>query len=239
MKNFPISGDGQALTATAASSAQALSGPAERVTAAPDVLIYNPGPLAIHVRTGAADVVATAQSMLVPPNALQAFAKGNTTHIAALSESGDQDYTVWLGEGFVFASFAGPRGDVLDGSSGRQALVVYEDAPPGFSEQQKALTVISPPDYVTAAASQADAALGATGGAAGDWLDELIIVVATAATAAVSVKDGSGSAISVFPNSPGGGIGTYRVPGLGASKNGPWKVTTGAGVSVIARGRFS
>lgn len=119
------------------------------------------------------------------------------------------------------------------------AALVVEAAPAGYDQQQQALTVISPAGYQTVAASQTDAALGATGGLVGDWMDELIIVVATAATAAVSVKDGAGSAISVFPNSPGGGIGTYLVSGLGASKAGPWKVTTGAGVSVIARGRFS
>lgn len=93
-------------------------------------------------------------------------------------------------------------------------------------------------DYETVAAGQADQALGVTG-AVGDFLHRLIIVVATAATAQVQIKDGSGSAITVFPNSPGGGIGTYSVEMNIVSTGGAWKVTTGAGVSVIAVGRFS
>lgn len=93
-------------------------------------------------------------------------------------------------------------------------------------------------EYETVAASATDQPLGATG-AAGDYLDKLVIVVATAATAAVSIKDGAGSAISVFPNSPGGGIGTYNVAIGLRSLAGAWKVTTGAGVSLIAIGNFT
>jgi hypothetical protein len=62
--------------------------------------------------------------------------------------------------------------------------------------------------YETVAASQTDQVLGSTGAKKGDYLEQLVLVVATAATAATSIKDGSGSAISVMPNSPGGGIGT-------------------------------
>lgn len=92
-------------------------------------------------------------------------------------------------------------------------------------------------EYETVAASQTAQVLGGTG-AAGDYIDGIILVVATAATAATSILDGATS-ISIFPNSPGGGIGTYYVP-LGLySVSGPWKITTGAGVSVIAVGNFS
>lgn len=95
-------------------------------------------------------------------------------------------------------------------------------------------------EYETVAASQTDQALGATG-AAGDKLVGLVIVVATAATSAVSIKDGTaGNAISVFPASPGGGVGTYNVAlGLISRAAGGWSVTTGAGVSVIAVGNFT
>ncbi|MGE0231429.1 MAG: hypothetical protein AB7O39_03170 [Flavobacteriaceae bacterium] len=93
-------------------------------------------------------------------------------------------------------------------------------------------------EYETVAASQTDQALGATG-AAGDFLSHLLVVVATAATAAVSIKDGAGSAIAVFPNSPGGGVGTYYVPIGARSSAGAWSVTTGAGVSVVAVGNFT
>ena len=95
-----------------------------------------------------------------------------------------------------------------------------------------------PDDYETVAASQSAQVLGVTG-AAGDHLKHLIIVVATAATATVSITDGANTAIVVFPNSPGGGVGTYYVPLGLRSLSGAWKVTTGAGSSVIACGKFT
>ena len=96
----------------------------------------------------------------------------------------------------------------------------------------------SPSHYETVAASQSDQVLGNTG-AAGDFLDTITLVVATAATAATSIKDGGGNSISIFPNSPGGGIGTYCIPIKFRSQAGPIKVTTGAGVSAICTGNFT
>lgn len=94
------------------------------------------------------------------------------------------------------------------------------------------------PNYEVVPASQTDQPLGAAG-RVGDFLSHLVVVVVTAAASAVSIKDGSGAAISVFPNSPGGGIGTYTVPLEVTSKAGAWSVTTGAGVSVVAVGTFT
>ena len=93
-------------------------------------------------------------------------------------------------------------------------------------------------EYETVAASQTNQALGATG-AIGDFLDKLVIVVATAATAQVQIKDGADTAITIFPNSPGGGIGTYCIPVCLRSRTGAWQITTGAGASVIATGNFT
>ena len=119
------------------------------------------------------------------------------------------------------------------------SLFVYETAPAGYDQQQLALTTIDPPSRQVIAAGSTDTVLAQSGlGAIGDYISHLIVVVATAATAQVQIKDGSGTAVTVFPNSPGGGIGTYTIPSLGASLAGAWKITTGAGVSVIARGRF-
>ncbi len=91
--------------------------------------------------------------------------------------------------------------------------------------------------YETVAASQTGQVLGGTG-ATGDYISHMVVVVATAATAAVTLIDGSTS-ISVFPAAPGSGIGTYTVPLGLASASGAWSVTTGAGNSVIAVGIFS
>lgn len=93
-------------------------------------------------------------------------------------------------------------------------------------------------EFETVAASQTDQVMGAAG-AIGDVLASLICVVATAATAQVQIKDGAGSAITVLPNSPGGGVGTYTILLNLRSLAGAWKITTGAGVSVIATGNFT
>lgn len=90
--------------------------------------------------------------------------------------------------------------------------------------------------YETVAASQTDQMMGETG-ADGDYLDHLVIVVTTAASAAVSIEDGDTN-IPVFPNSPGAGVGTYVVDIKARSKVGGWEITTGAGSAVIAVGDF-
>ena len=91
--------------------------------------------------------------------------------------------------------------------------------------------------YETVAASQTAQALGATG-AAGDYIHRLICVVSTAATSTVAILDGETS-ITVLPNNVGEGIGTYVLEVGMVSVEGAWSVTTGAGVAVIAIGRFS
>jgi len=92
--------------------------------------------------------------------------------------------------------------------------------------------------YENVAASQTNQVMGGTG-AAGDYIYRLVCVVSTALTAQVQIKDGSGTAFTVLPNSPGGGIGTYVLELNMVSANGAWQVTTGAGVAVTAVGVFS
>ncbi len=99
------------------------------------------------------------------------------------------------------------------------------------------------PDYETVAAGQTDQILGASG-AVGDYLDHLVIVPATTSPGAVSIKDGNGSAITIFT---GGALSVATlVPftaELGmttvAATTPGWKVTTGSNVSVIGVGNFS
>lgn len=96
-------------------------------------------------------------------------------------------------------------------------------------------------EYETVAASQTTQALGATG-AVGDYLSHILIIPATAAAGAVSIKDGSNSAVQVFA-----GGGTTALPTLAPipvalgvrSASGAWQVTTGANVSVVAIGNFT
>lgn len=93
-------------------------------------------------------------------------------------------------------------------------------------------------DYETVAASQTDQALGPVG-AAGDVLEKLIIIPAAVGAGNVSIKDGSGSAISVFVTGTLADLTPIVLPLGMRSASGAWKVTTGANVSVIAVGRFS
>jgi hypothetical protein len=88
--------------------------------------------------------------------------------------------------------------------------------------------------YETVAASQTAQVLGATG-AQGDYLDRLIITVATAATGTVALLDGATSIPITAANTP---IGVYVVEFGVRSTTGPWKITTGAGATVIGIGEF-
>ena len=95
-------------------------------------------------------------------------------------------------------------------------------------------------EYETVAASQSDQALGATGGA-GDLLESLLIVPASTSPGAVQIKDGSGTAITVFSGGEDSvsTLHPFPVPLGIRSSSGAWKVTTGANVSVVAAGNFS
>ena len=93
-------------------------------------------------------------------------------------------------------------------------------------------------DYQEVAASQTDKVLGSKG-AIGDVVQRLVITVATAATGAVDLQDGAGTAFSILPNSPGGGVGVYVVELGIASRAGAWSLTTGAGSTVVAIGFFT
>lgn len=93
--------------------------------------------------------------------------------------------------------------------------------------------------YETVAAGQAAQVLGATG-AVGDLLERLIITVSAAVTGTVDIADGDGAAIPITAaNTP---IGVYTVEVRARARNATtpgWKVTTGAGATVLAVGRFT
>jgi hypothetical protein len=91
------------------------------------------------------------------------------------------------------------------------------------------------------AASQTAQVLGTTG-AKGDYLHRLICTVTTASTGNVLIVDGSGAGIlthTILPASAGTGINVYNIEVNAVSADGAWKVTTGAGVEVLAVGIFS
>jgi hypothetical protein len=91
--------------------------------------------------------------------------------------------------------------------------------------------------YETVAASQTAQVLGTTG-AVGDYLHRLIISNVTAATASVTILDGSTS-IVIQTGAATITLGIFSIELNMASASGAWSVTTGAGATVIGVGIFS
>lgn len=89
--------------------------------------------------------------------------------------------------------------------------------------------------YETVAASQTAQVLGGAG-AAGDYLHRLIVTVNTAATSTVTIIDGATS-IPIVPANVS--VGVLSIELDMASISSGWKVTTGAGVTVVGVGKFS
>lgn len=105
---------------------------------------------------------------------------------------------------------------------------------------EKVEIVESNAEYETFAAGVTDSAVGATGKKA-DFLSHILIVPATTSPGAVSIKDGSGSAIVLFA---GGATSVatlhpFHVMLRIKSRAGAWKVSAGANVSVLAAGNFT
>lgn len=93
--------------------------------------------------------------------------------------------------------------------------------------------------YEPVAASQTDQVLGGAG-AVGDTLSHLVVFPATTAPGTVVIKDNT-TVIGTFPGgaSSVSNLVPFTIPVGVASKNGAFKITTGADVSVIAVGRFT
>ena len=92
--------------------------------------------------------------------------------------------------------------------------------------------------YEHVPASAAAQVLGGTG-KVGDYIHRLVCTVTTAATGNVIILDGSGFSHTILPANAGTGINNYDIEVNAISRLGPWKITTGAGVEVLAVGIFS
>lgn len=99
-QNWPAYGeDGTAIIATPVSSVSLI---ADNVMErnGEDVMVYNPGPNTVFIKTGGNSVVATALSVPVPPLTLSPYRKGSgSTHLAVISPAGNQQIVVFAGEG--------------------------------------------------------------------------------------------------------------------------------------------
>lgn len=95
-------------------------------------------------------------------------------------------------------------------------------------------------EYEAVAASQTNQVMGATG-AAGDFLSGILATPATTSPGAISIKDGSNTAIVVFT---GGATSVsslvpFFIPLNLISLSGAWQITTGANVSALGIGDFT
>ncbi len=99
------------------------------------------------------------------------------------------------------------------------------------------MSIVSPNryPYETVAASQTAQVLGGAG-AVGDYLHRLVVTVTATGTSTLSLLDGSTTVLTMAANTP---VGVYSLEINAASASGPWKVTTGAGVTVMAVGFFT
>lgn len=96
-------------------------------------------------------------------------------------------------------------------------------------------------EYETVAASQTDQPMGATG-AIGDFLARILVVPSSTSPGAVQIKDGAGSAITVFA----GGVASitslvpFSIPlNLYSLSAGGWKITSGANETLLVSGNFT
>lgn len=107
-------------------------------------------------------------------------------------------------------------------------------------DAQGNLKVVNTGAYETVAASQTAQVLGPTG-AIGDYLAGVLIVPATTSPGAVAIKDGAGSAVTIFTGgaSSVSNLVPFFVPVGARSAAGAWQVTTGANVSAVATGLFT
>ena len=81
--------------------------------------------------------------------------------------------------------------------------------------------------------------MGSTG-AAGNYLSHVVIVPASLDPGAVSIKDGTGSAITIFTGGTGSVLTLHPFEvHLGIYCGTSWKLTTGANVSAIGVGKFT
>jgi hypothetical protein len=97
--------------------------------------------------------------------------------------------------------------------------------------------------YETVAASQSNQIMGPTTGATGDYLREILVIPSSASPGSpgVQIKDGAGTAITVFAG--GTNSCSNLVPftiSLGLiSTAGPWQITTGSSLTAIGIGNFT
>jgi hypothetical protein len=95
--------------------------------------------------------------------------------------------------------------------------------------------------YNTIAASQTTQALtGGSGGATGDYLSHCVVIPTTTSPGVVTIIDNA-TTVYAFPGGASSlsNLVPFAIPIGSKSVSGAWKVTTGAGLSVVCTGKFT
>jgi hypothetical protein len=103
MENFSCwKQDGTSVAVTDVSSRTTLPAPSSTYpTVSLDVMIDNPGPNDVYIKTGGSSITATTLSLRVPGSSIQVFNKGQaSSHMALICATGKtQTVTVFVGDG--------------------------------------------------------------------------------------------------------------------------------------------
>ena len=183
--------------------------------------------------------VTRVQGNVATTNAEASQADGHSATLGAQADAAASSDTGTFSLLSLFKRLLSRLTTLLPQSSGRLDVSIGASPATVPVSGTVSLTDISNGEYETVAASATDQVLGTTG-AANDYLAGVLIVPATTSPGAVSIKDGSGSAITIFT---GGSLSVsnlvpFFVP-LGIKCATAWKMSTGASVSAIAVGNFS
>lgn len=96
-------------------------------------------------------------------------------------------------------------------------------------------------DFPASTTSTAVKGQSGASGAAGDWLDFINVYPATTSPGAVTLQDGTNTAVTIFAGgaSSVASLVPFAIALRRISANGAWKVTTGTSVSISAVGNFT
>ena len=146
---------------------------------------------------------------------------------------------VWVQDIQMFDS----DGNVVTNSAGEKAVNTVAELTSllsGEDQTNNVMVVEQGRFQLQEIAAGAEVTLGATG-AAGDYIDQLLIIPYGTLGTKVELKDGAGSLFTVWGNAMTAPYNqhTFFLPIHASSQSGAWTIKTGASVLVRAVGRFT
>jgi hypothetical protein len=241
---FTPNGNYATLTAAGTSGSVALP-------AGTTVLFQNTGTTAVSCTLGIGSATATANEIIIQAAGAAGLTVGANTFGACIDQTGSVSNTVVLAGGAGIATGGGGGGGGTCGTNcaleagGNLAsiLTAATSAVPACGTPCNLIGGVengANKYQLVAASSTATALTGGSGGAAGDYLSHCVAFPTTTSPGVVTIIDNVTSVYSF----PGGGSSTsnlvpFAIPVGSLSSSGAWKITTGAGISVVCTGKFT